>query len=100
MIYQYVVTLKNERQRSIDIISVLILLVSALCFAKALFDNSKTIPFIFIVSLVLVIAGLSWNWFRRKKQANIYFSRILLIAGITWFAMPFMPWIGFPVLLL
>jgi hypothetical protein len=48
----------------------------------------------------VIAGGLAWNWYQSKRGFDIKFGRILLVAGITWFAMPFMPWLGLPVLLL
>lgn len=100
MIYDYVVTLKNERARYINAISVLLAFVSAIVFLNQLFRSDR-VNLIFIASFLLIAGGLLLNWYASvKKGKKVFYSRILLIAGVTWFAMPSMAWIGIPILLL
>ena len=100
MVYDYVVTLKNERAKYVNTVSVLIAVISAISFLNQQFRSGKS-NFIFIVSFLLISGGLVWNWYRSvKKGKKGFYSRILLVAGVTWFAMPMLPWIGIPILLL
>ena len=100
MIYDYVVTLKNERRKSIDLISVLAILLSAVAFLSVMLRNTGS-SFIFIVAATLLLAGLAWIWYNNKqKPGQTRYSKLLIVAGITWFAMPYLPWVGFFVLLL
>lgn len=100
MIYDYVVTLKNERGKYINTISFLLAGISALFFLVQQI-KSREQTFIFTISFLLIVSGFIWNtYMSAKKQRPVYYSRVLLIAGITWFAMPFLQWIGIPLLLL
>jgi LPXTG-motif cell wall-anchored protein len=99
MVYDYVVTLKNERRRSVDAVSILVILISALAFLLVLVRGLSS-SMIFAAAAVLLVAGLAWLIFRRKNNNNISFAKLLIIAGITWFAMPFLPWMGLLILLL
>ena len=100
MIYDYVVTLKNERGKKVNVISCLIAIISAIFFLVHQIRGGVT-SYIFIISFVLISAGLISNWYLSvKKNKRVFYSRILLVAGLTWFAMPFLEWVGLPVLLL
>ena len=100
MIYDYVVTLKNERRKSIDMISILSILLSAVAFFSVMLRNTGS-SYIFIVAATLLLAGLAWILYNKKKHpGHTRYSKLLIVAGITWFAMPYIPWVGFFVLLL
>ncbi|MEJ7740139.1 MAG: hypothetical protein WKF97_22185 [Chitinophagaceae bacterium] len=100
MIYDYIVTLKNERGKVIDTISVLSAAISAFFFAVEQVKVGFK-PAIFGISCLLIVAGLTWNGYSKiKKHTPSGYARILLVAGITWFAMPYLLWIGIPLLLL
>lgn len=100
MVYEYVVTLKNERAKYVNTVSILLSLISAAFFLIQHFRPQKE-NLIFIVSFLLISGGLIWNrYVFVKRQKNVFYSRILLVAGLTWFAMPSLPWIGIPILLL
>ena len=99
MVYDYVVTLKNERGRSIDIVSILVILISAAAFIWVRISGLSESP-IFIVAAVLLVAGIIWLLYRRRKHKQVGFSKLMVIAGITWFAMPSLPWLGLAVLIL
>src|SRR5687768_2502632 len=99
MVYDYVVTLKNERGRSIDIISILVILISAAAFSWVHISGLSDSP-IFIAAAVLLVAGIIWLLYRRRKDKQVGFSKLMVVAGITWFAMPSLPWIGLAVLIL
>lgn len=100
MTYDYIVTLKNERGKFINTVSVLLASVSALFFAAEQVRSGFKIA-IFGISFLLIVAWLIWNRYTNiTKQIPSRHSRILLVAGVTWFAMPYLEWIGIPVLLL
>lgn len=103
MVYEYVVTLRNERARYINIISLLIIVVSVIFFLFQQFrqDRQEWYPYLYLTSALLIIAGLIWNWYIfSKKIRPVYYSKILLVAAVTWLAMPFLPWIGIFLVLL
>lgn len=100
MIYDYVVTLKNQSVNKINTISRLVACISAAFF---LYQQIKTgrHTYIFLVSFLLIAGGLGWNWYvSTKKHKPVFYSRILLVAGLTWFAMPFLVWIGLPLIVM
>lgn len=100
MIYDYIVVLKNQRGHSINTVSMLIATVSSIFFAIEQVRAGYTFT-IFGVSFLLIVAGLIWNRYTfNKKQVAVRYSGVLLIAGITWFAMPHLVWMGIPLLLL
>src|SRR4051812_27574396 len=99
MVYDYVVTLKNERLRSIDIISSFLILLSACAFLSIIFRSGEG-SIIFPVAACILIAGIAINWFRKNKGKALYFSPLLIVAGIAWLAMPMFAWIGLVLLLL
>ena len=99
MIYDFVVTLKNEKSRSIDTISILVILLSAAAFSWVRISGLSESP-IFIVAAVLLIGGIIFLLYRRKHQGQVRFDKLMIVAGITWFAMPYLAWIGLAVLLL
>jgi hypothetical protein len=96
---QFEILLKNERVRSINTVSLIICLVSALFFLIQVLKQGRAgdlylLPFLVIVCL-LVYKKLS----HRKRQHASY-RLILIICAVSWFTMPLMPWLGLPVLLL
>ena len=99
MIYQYVVTLRNERRRTVDFVSIMAVVISCIAFGIMLADKS-TFKYIFLASGILLLAGLVWNIYNRRAPSGLKFGRLLLVAGITWFVMPFAQWIGLLLLLL
>ena len=49
----------------------------------------------------MIFLGLFWAYFQyRNHRKYISYSRVLLVTGLTWFAVPGVAWIGVPVLLL
>jgi energy-coupling factor transporter transmembrane protein EcfT len=99
MEYDYVVELKKERKKSIDVISLLVVLLSIIAFLFVLIKGN-TFFYIFIASLILLIAGLIRLYTRKNKSPLVQFAPLLFISGLTWLAMPFIPWVALPVLLL
>ena len=58
-------------------------------------------PFLFLISFCLILVGLAWNYYIfNKKHKPVFYSKILLVAGVTWLAMPFLPLLGLPLILL
>lgn len=103
MIYEYVVTLRNERAKYINTISLLITAVSIIFFLFQQFrqDRQNWYPYLYLISAALIIGGLIRNWYIfTKKTRPVYYSKILLVAAVTWLAMPFLPWIGIFLVLL
>jgi hypothetical protein len=100
MVYDYLVTLKNERRNVIDGVSMLLTGLSALFFLSQVSWPVKS-SYIFLISFLVLAAGLAFNWYNRtRKNKQVFFKWLLFLAGITWFAMPFLYWAGIPMLLL
>src|SRR4051812_40623377 len=99
MIYDYVVTLRNERKKWVDRISIITMIFSAIAFFSV-FIRTGTFTLVLVIASLFVIAGLVWIWVQKKKRKEIYYSRILLAAAFGWFAMSFLSWIGLLLLLL
>lgn len=99
MVYDYVVTLKNSNRRYIDNISILVSLASV---AFLLSDQLQHgFSFIKGFACIFVFLLIAWNiYFSYVKGATLFYSRALLVAGIGWFAMPFMFWVGLPIIAL
>ena len=100
MIYQYVVVLKNQNTRYINILGFLLGLVSIIFFVKEIFDSRQT-ALVYLIGVIFIAAVLTWNVFhsiyRRKK---VYYSRALLIAALVWMKMPYFQWLSFVFIIL
>jgi hypothetical protein len=100
MRYQYVVTLKRDSDRYIDRISIL------LCFSSAcyfLFEQARAPHFnIFIlIAGILILAGILLNGLSARKtllpgagRKQVRYKYLLLTAGVTWLAMPYLQWLS------
>jgi drug/metabolite transporter (DMT)-like permease len=101
MRYQYVVILKRDSDRTIDMISILLCFFSALSF---LFEQSHAQHpnFFLILAALLILAGTLLNIFlsgKKKRQAGtrppqVRYKYLLLIAGIGWLAMTYLQWLS------
>lgn len=100
MRYDYMVYIKNDRSKYINTISQLLCLISAAFFLEQQIKVGKQFYF-YIVSFCIIIAGLAWNrYVSLKKEQIVYYRRMLVLAGATWFYMPFMRWLAIPLILL
>lgn len=103
MVYDYVVTLKNERKKYVDFISILICFLSVLFFVKA-FINSGFAAFVFPVAAVLIAVITGYNIYSSYKfpSTTRYYSRALMIAGIAWLVVPVvaLKWLSVPIIIL
>ncbi len=100
MLYDYMVYIKNERSKYINTISQLLCLISAAFFLEQQVKIGRSFSF-YIASCCIIIAGLAWNrYVSQKKDQIVYYRRMLVLAGATWFYMPFMQWLAAPLVLL
>ena len=100
MIYQYVVTLKNQQTRYLDMLGILLSLLSLLSFVRELI-NSTNVGFAYLLGSVFIIAVLAWNLYQSKyKKKKVYYSRALLVAALVWMKMPFYQWLSFVFIIL
>jgi len=86
MVYDYVVTLKNDRGKFVDVISFLVIFLSSFMFLSAYLTLPES--FIFLIVSILLAGGIVWNIYRRRKRLQLKFSHLLLVAGVIWFSMP------------
>lgn len=100
MIYHYVVTLKNQQTRYIDIVGFLLSVISVLFFVQEMI-NSDHVGLAYLLGSIFIIAVLSWNIYQAKyHQRKVYYSRALLIAALVWMKMPFFQWLSFVFIIL
>jgi len=93
MRYQYVVTLKRDNERAVDIISICLCLLSVLAF---IFEqlNTRTFNFLFSFAVITVVIGLIFNFTSAKKGNLVRYKNWLLIAGVAWIGMPYLQWLS------
>lgn len=94
MVYQYVVTLKNQTNRYIDILGLLLSIVSVVCFTLELL-RSKNVSLAYLIGAVAVLGFIIFNLTRQAKKRKVYYSRALLLAGLVWMKMPYFQWLLF-----
>ena len=103
MVYDYVVTLKNERKKYVDFISILICILSFLFFIKAFISAGFT-DFIFLVAAILIAIIAGYNIYATYKHPAItrFYSRALMIAGLAWLVVPVtaLKWLSVPIIIL
>lgn len=96
--YPYIISLRNESARYVNIIGFLLTAGSSILFLREMIlRNQIIVPYL---AGILFIAGLIlWSWWRSRKPSEdgevreIYYSKALLIAGLVWTKMPYMPWL-------
>jgi hypothetical protein len=93
--YPYIIVLKNETSRYVNVFGFLLVTGSAILFAREMiFRGMIIVPY--LVGIIFIVGLLLWNvyvYFRTDKE--IYYSRALLIAGIVWTRMPYFEWLVF-----
>ncbi|MFT3823616.1 MAG: hypothetical protein QM731_06825 [Chitinophagaceae bacterium] len=94
MVYKYVVTLRNQHSRSIDILGILLSAFSVLLFTREmLVAHTPSLAYLF--GVIFIIAVLAWNLYQARKGKKVYYSRALLIAALVWMKMPYFQWLLF-----
>jgi len=100
MIYPYVVTLKNQQTRYLDMLGLLLSLVSVLFFVRVMI-NSTHVGLAYLLGSIFIVGVLAWNLYQSKiKKKKVYYSRALLIAALVWMKMPFYQWLSFVFIIL
>ncbi len=94
MIYQYVVVLKNQHNKYIDILGGLLSLFSIACFTRE-FLYSGQVSIAYLLGAVFVTGVVAWNIYQGSKKKKVYYSRALLIAALVWMKMPYLQWLAF-----
>ena len=99
MVYQYVVTLKNQHNRYIDILGLLLSIISVVCFTWELI-RSNNVSLAYLIGSVAVFGFIVWNLMQTAKKRKVYYSRALLIAALVWMKMPYFQWLVFVFIML
>src|SRR5688500_4882317 len=94
MVYQYVVTLKNQSNRYIDILGLILSLFSVVSFTLELI-GSRNVSVAYLVGAVVVLGIVIYNLTRQAKKQKVYYSRALLLAALVWMKMPYLQWLVF-----
>lgn len=92
-LYPYIIVLKNETSRYVNIIGFLLTFGSAILFSKEMLArNSVILPY--FLGVLFVVGLLAWNAFIYvTTNKEIYYSKALLIAGLVWTRMPYFEWL-------
>lgn len=98
--YPYIITLKNESSRYVNVIGLLLSVGSGVLFLREMIVRGQIIiPYLAgIIFIVLLIAWSYYSYYKRDKE--IYYSKALLIAGLVWTKMPYFQWMVFVFVLL
>ncbi len=91
--YPYIIVLKNETSRYVNVCGFLLTTGSAVLFAREMFfRNMIILPY--LAGIIFIAGLLLWNaflYYRTDKE--IYYSKALLIAGLVWTKMPYFEWL-------
>lgn len=94
MVFPYLVILKRDSERTLDFISILLCLFSALNFINVQIRAGR-FQLLFSVIAAIVLIGMTINIvLTRRTGRQVRYKYWLLIAGLGWVAMPFLPWLG------
>lgn len=100
MIYEYVVTLKNQQRAAIDRFSSLVCGVSALLFLYTYITSAER-PLLLLLGGIVVAALTTWNIIQLlNKKWRIRYNYVLMITGLVWAGMPFYPWLSIVLLVM
>ncbi|PWT73962.1 MAG: hypothetical protein C5B59_12100 [Bacteroidetes bacterium] len=93
MRFEYVVTLKRENEKYIDVISFILCFLSVIA---SLFEQlrSRHFNFFFTAAAIIIAGGLVTNLFAARKGDRIRYRNWLLIAGLFWLGMPYLQWLA------
>ena len=99
MVYQYIVTLKNQNNRYIDLLGLLLSIFSVICFTWELV-RSTSVSVAYLIGSAAVLGFVVWNLILASKKRKVYYSRSLLIAALVWMKMPYFQWLVFVFIIL
>lgn len=94
-LYPYILVLKNESARYVNIIGFLLCAGSAVLFLREMvISNRIYIPY--LIGILFVAGLILYNFFARyKHNRQIYYSKALLLTGLIWTRMPYFEWLIF-----
>lgn len=99
-VYQYVVTLKNNHSKYVNIFSVSLLCVSATLFLAEQW-LSPVAGRIYLFCPIAIIFLVVFNLYKKKKeQGFVSYKTGLFIAAIGWATMPYFSWLFLPFVVL
>lgn len=92
-VYPYIITLKNETSRYVNVVGFLLSFGSAILFLREMVIRQQVIvPY--LAGIIFIILLVAWSWYIAKKNnKEMYYSKALLIAGLVWTKMPYFPWL-------
>jgi hypothetical protein len=96
MVYHYLVTLRNDNRKYIDLLSLLLCSASALIFLREqLITPQKTI--VYLVGFLFVAVMIVRNLYlvRTGNSEKVAYNRALFFAAIVWTVMPYFQWLVF-----
>ena len=100
MIYDYVVTLKNNSARFIDRFSLWLLAISFTLFVLEQANNPHQLKLACMLGVLAIAFILVRNYLllsRSTRPRTVYYSSALFIAAIVWVTMPYpQPWLFLP----
>lgn len=91
--YPYIIVLKNESSRYVNVFGFLLTVGSGVLFAREMIFRNQII-FPYLAGIIFIAGLLIWNaflYYRTDKE--IYYSKALLIAGLVWTKMPYFQWL-------
>lgn len=95
MIYPYVVTLKNQQTRAIDLFGFILSFVSVIFFVQEMIKSNQ-VGLAYAIGSIAILIVLGYNIYQsRKNGQKVYYSRALLIAALVWMKMPALQWLFF-----
>ena len=96
MVYTYLVTLKNDSRKYVDLISLLLCSASALIFLREQFITpQKTIVYLVGFLFIAVLIARNLYLLRTNNHEKIAYNRALFFAAIVWTVMPYFQWLVF-----
>jgi len=92
MLYQYVVTLKKDSDRTIDILSFLLCLSASINF---IFVQIRSGHLNYFLSLAagIILAGVIANIFFLRRGKQVRYKYWLLLSALGWLGMPYLQWL-------
>jgi len=94
MHYQYVVILKKDSEKTADVLSFFLCLLSSICFLYQAMTSKESSPWFLYASSIILLVGLIINFIaRRMGRTHIRYRFLLLAAALGWVASHFLPWL-------
>jgi hypothetical protein len=96
---EYVVILRRDSDRAIDLVSILLCSFSALNFLYAQLRTTR-VNYFLVLAALLILGGVIYNILAARKNKGqvptqvVRFKYWLLIAAVGWIAMPYLSWLS------